>query len=281
MASEHLTYQLFDIGVNLFSSQFDGQRTALMERALQADVGAMIAIASDVNESVRLRRSPRVDHLRVWHTAGVHPHQAKTFDKFTIKILEDCLSDERCVAVGECGLDFNRMFSSETEQVLAFQQQIELAKHTERPLYLHQRDAHEAFASILKNLHPEGVVDGVIHCFTEDRRILRTYLDFGLYIGITGWVCDERRGDALRDALRYIPRDRILLETDAPYLKPRGYRGSFKTKRNEPCLLPFIAQYVAQEIGQPVTAVIRQTTENAERLFRLISSDSSQSSKNG
>lgn len=269
MHNDDSTYPLFDIGVNLFSTQFDKQRTSLIERAAQAGVGAMIAIASDVGESIRLRESKPINHPSIWHTAGVHPHQAKTFDSLTIQTLELCLTDDRCVAVGECGLDFNRMFSTETEQVFAFQEQIELANRIDRPLYLHQRDAHDAFTSILSSMHPGGLVDGVIHCFTEDRKMLRTYLDFGLYIGVTGWVCDERRGDALREALTYIPHDRLLLETDAPYLKPRGYQGRFKTKRNEPCLLPFIAQYVAHEIGQPVDTLIQQTTDNAQKLFRL------------
>ena len=241
----------------------------MIERSAQAGVAAMIAIASDADESIRLKQSQPIHHPRIWHTAGVHPHQAKTFDESTIETLERCLTDARCIAIGECGLDFNRMFSTEPDQLFAFQKQIELAHRVDRPLYLHQRDAHDAFTSVLNSMHPEGFVDGVIHCFTEDRKVLRTYLDFGLYIGVTGWVCDEKRGDALRDALSYIPHDRLLLETDAPYLKPRGYRGRFKTKRNEPCLLPYIAQYVAHELGQPVTSLIRQTTINAQELFRL------------
>lgn len=258
---------LFDVGVNLYSKQFKHKTQAVLERAMEAGVESMIAIASDVDESLALHRSEPIFEPTVWTTAGIHPHQASSFTQTSIDALRTCLEDPRCVAVGECGLDYNRMFSSESEQAAAFKHQIELAIEMNVPLYLHQRDAHQDFVSTLQMQFENRDVPGVVHCFTEDRTKLRQYLEMGLYIGITGWVCDERRGADLRDALSFIPVDRLLLETDAPYLKPRGYNGSFKTKRNEPCLLPFIADYVAQYTRTDPNTLIEQTTANAHQLF--------------
>jgi TatD DNase family protein len=258
---------LFDVGVNLYSKQFKHNTQAMLERAVEAGVESMIAIASDADESVELHRSEPVLMPKVWTTAGIHPHQASTFGTLSLDAIRGCLNDSRCVAVGECGLDYNRMFSSKSEQITAFNHQIELATELGLPLYLHQRDAHDDFVSALSAQFGQTSVLGVVHCFTENRTRLREYLNMGLYIGVTGWVCDEHRGADLRDALSFIPKDRILLETDAPYLKPKGYSGSFKTKRNEPCLLPFIAEYVAEQTGWKLPHLIEQTTENAHRLF--------------
>ena len=259
---------LFDIGVNLCSKQFKNRVDSLLQRALDAGVKSMIAIASDVSESVSLYESRPINAPKVWTTAGVHPHQADTFDETTTNTLRKCLQDRRCIAVGECGLDYNRMFSGKTEQRIAFEHQIQLAVNLNMPLYLHQRDAHDDFLALLNTHFPSGLVNGVVHCFTENRAILRAYLDLGLYIGVTGWVCDERRGLELKETLSFIPLDRILLETDAPYLKPRGYNGPYKTKSNEPCLLPFIAEYVAQELKISPSALIEHSSSNAQRLFR-------------
>ena len=259
---------LFDVGVNLYSKQFKHDTQGMLDRALEAGVESMIAIASDVDESVKLHQSAPILMPKVWTTAGIHPHQASTFDTTSIDALRVCLKDSRCIAIGECGLDYNRMFSSESEQRVAFSHQIELAIELGVPLYLHQRDAHDEFVSVLRAQFGHKDVLGVIHCFTENRARLREYLDMGLYIGVTGWVCDERRGRDLRDALSYIPKDRLLVETDAPYLKPRGYTGIFKTKRNEPCLLPFIAEFIAKQTGAELAHLIEQTTENTHRLFK-------------
>lgn len=259
---------LFDIGVNLYSKQFKNRAESVLQRAAEAGIESIVAIASDVSESIQLYESEPIDAPKIWTTAGVHPHQASTFGENTIEILRRCLSHPRCIAVGECGLDYNRMFSTKAEQELAFNEQISLAIDLRKPLYLHQRDAHSEFLATLKTHFKTTSVPGVVHCFTENQTTLRDYLDMDLYIGITGWVCDERRGLDLKQALSFIPRDRILLETDAPYLKPRGYSGPFKTKGNEPCLLPFIAGYVARELSISPALLIEHATANAHRLFQ-------------
>ncbi len=259
---------LFDIGVNLYSKQLKKHVESILERALDAGVESMVAIASDVSESVQLYESVPINVPKVWTTAGIHPHQASTFDLGSLEQLRMCLQDQRCVAVGECGLDYNRMFSTKTDQHAAFNHQVELAIELDKPLYLHQRDAHDEFLQTLKTHFKDSSVPGVVHCFTENRKTLRDYLDLDLYIGVTGWVCDERRGMDLKDALAFIPKERILLETDAPYLKPRGYSGPYTTKRNEPCLLPFIADYIARELSMSPNVLSEHATANAHRLFK-------------
>jgi len=168
------------------------------------------------------------------------------------------------VAVGETGLDFNRNYSTREEQIYAFEQQIDIAKEHNLPLYLHERDAHQDMLTILKR-HYHGEVKGVVHCFTGSKDALHAYLDLGLYIGITGWVCDERRGQDLQEAIPYIPNDKLLLETDAPYLLPRNIRP--RPKRNHPKYLPWVAAEVARLKGIHVDDLVQQTQKNTSRLF--------------
>jgi TatD DNase family protein len=137
----------------------------------------------------------------------------------------------------------------------------------QKPVFLHQRDAHEAFVAILKD-YVAGLAGGVAHCFTAGLEEARAYLDLGLHIGITGWLCDERRGLHLKDVVRFVPLDRLLVETDAPYLLPRDLKPKPKGRRNEPCFLPHIVATIAQLRGESVESVADQTTRNALELFR-------------
>jgi len=172
------------------------------------------------------------------------------------------------VAVGECGLDYFRDFSPRDAQRAAFRAQLELAAAVQKPVFLHQRDSHADFVEILAPLRPQ-LIGGVAHCFTGGVDELAAYLDLGLYIGITGWICDERRGAALRATLPKIPLDRLLLETDAPYLLPRDLKPAPRNRRNEPAFLAHILERVAHGMDQPVEAVARASTANAVRLFNL------------
>jgi TatD DNase family protein len=170
------------------------------------------------------------------------------------------------VAIGECGLDYNRNYSPHPAQEKWFVAQLELAAELGKPLFLHSRDAHPRFAEILRNLR---VGKAVAHCFTGEGPELRAYLELGLYIGITGWICDERRGAHLRPLVKEIPADRLLVETDAPYLTPRDLRPQPKARRNEPAFLPHILRAVAQARGEAPEALAAQTTRNARALFGL------------
>ena len=203
-----------------------------------------------------------------WSTAGVHPHHASDLDATGIEYLKSLLERPEVVAVGETGLDFFRNFSSPDEQLDAFESQLKLAVRTQLPVFLHQRDAHDAFLELLKP-YRDGVAAGVAHCFTGDRAALYDYLDLDLYIGITGWICDERRGAHLLEIVGEIPADRLLLETDAPYLLPRNLPQKPKSRRNEPHFLTQVLATVAEAVGKPPGAIAEQTTANALRLFGL------------
>ena len=198
----------------------------------------------------------------------MHPHQAAEFDEHTAAALRSLLGSPQFVAVGECGLDFFRDYSPRDAQRRAFAAQLELAAEVRKPVFLHQRDAHDEFVAMLA---PEraSLPGGVAHCFTGGPKELEAYLALDLYVGVTGWVCDERRGAELRAAVPLIPLDRLLIETDAPYLLPRDLKPLPRGRRNEPQFLAHVLERVAALLERPVEVVARATTANAERLFGL------------
>jgi TatD DNase family protein len=254
-----------DIGVNLFSQQFDDDRAAVLQRAAQANVRQLVLIGSDITESQQNTVFCR-DNTGCFTTAGVHPHQAASVTADWLSQLQLLLDAEQVIAVGECGLDFNRDFSPRPQQQRVFAAQLELASNCAKPVYLHERDAFDTQLAMLKEQH---IHHGVAHCFTGDSGQLKAYLDQGLYIGITGWLCDERRGDSLRQALRYLPMDRLLLETDAPYLLPRDIKPTPGNRRNEPGYLPHIAATVARLLQLDLQQLAQHTQANCQRLFQL------------
>ena len=256
---------LVDIGVNFHSSQLKGRGAELLARAAAAGVTDILATGTSLPSSAQALAFARA-HARVWATAGVHPHSAKDWDATSAGELAALWADERVVAVGECGLDYNRMFSPRDAQRDAFAAQIAAAVRLDKPLFLHCRDAFDDFHAMLRDAAAAGA-HGVVHCFTDGAAEAEAYLALGFDIGITGWVTDVARGTALRDALRVIPLDRLHLETDAPYLRPRN---AGKTRPyNEPALLPFVAQAVAELKEMSVAALSAQAAANSRRLFRL------------
>lgn len=259
---------MIDIGVNLTHDSFDGDREAVLDRAAAAGVTRLIVTGTSVTASARALEVAHSHPGRLFATAGIHPHHADELDTHSADALKRLLADPATVAVGECGLDFFRHFSSEQSQLDAFAAQLDLAAETELPVFLHQRDAHDTFVAMLRPARPR-LTGGVAHCFTGGISQLHDYLDLGLYIGVTGWVCDERRGQALRDALPEIPLDRLLLETDAPYLLPRDLKPAPKHRRNEPCHLAHILERVAEGMKRSGDEVAAAATANAERLFGL------------
>jgi TatD DNase family protein len=259
---------LVDIGANLGHESFDADRAQVLERAATNGVTRLIVTGTSVTASVQALALCERHPGTLFSTAGVHPHHAADFDEHARDALERLLGSRTVVAVGECGLDFFRDLAPRAAQRSAFRAQLELAAAVRKPVFLHQRDAHEEFVAILAPLRPR-LVGGVAHCFTGGVAELAAYLELGLYIGITGWLCDERRGGAVREALPRIPLDRLLLETDAPYLLPRDLDPKPKNRRNEPAFLPHIAQRVAEEIGVSVETVASASSANAERLFGL------------
>ncbi|TMP34816.1 TatD family hydrolase [Pseudoalteromonas rubra] len=250
-----------DAGVNLTSTQFDADRDAIVTRAASQGVESMLLIGCDLQSSEYSQVLAK--QYRQYATAGVHPHDAKDVPDDFIAQLRTLATQDRVVAIGECGLDFNRDYSPRPVQQLICGVQLELAQALNMPVYLHERDAFDTLSSMLDDFS----LRGVLHCFTGDKRALRHYLDYGLMIGLTGWLCDERRGETLRELVRYIPEDRILLETDAPFLLPRTLKPKPKSRRNEPAYLPEIAHHVATLKNTSVSQLAQQTTENFKSLF--------------
>jgi TatD DNase family protein len=199
-------------------------------------------------------------------TAGIHPHHARDFSPELLPALQALLADPLVLAVGECGLDYFRNFSTHTEQVQVFRMQLELAATIGKPVFLHERDAHDSFIGILGE-HLPRLSGGVAHCFTGTAAQARLYVEMGLHVGITGWICDERRGESLREAVREIPLDRLLIETDAPYLIPRDLRPKPKSHRNEPMHLPAVLRRLAACRNEDVELLAETTSANARRLF--------------
>jgi TatD DNase family protein len=256
--------QLVDIGANLTHAAFQPDLPEVVERARRAGVACVVITGTAVDES--LAATKLADRFGLYSTAGVHPHHARDCGPSTIPALEEIAAHPRVVALGECGLDFNRNYSPHPDQEKWFVAQLELGMRLGKPLFLHSRDAHPRFSQILKH---HAVGKAVAHCFTGERDELRAYLDLDLYIGITGWICDERRGRHLIELVRDIPRDRLLLETDSPYLTPRDMRPQPKARRNEPAFLPHILRTVARALGRPAEEVAAETTRNARTLFGL------------
>jgi TatD DNase family protein len=263
-----LPTELIDIGANLTHSSFAPDRAAVLERALNAGVRRMIVTGADLTSSRQALALAQAHDTRLWSTAGVHPHHASEFAPSQREAFLELLGSNQVVAVGECGLDYFRNLSPPESQRAAFTAQLELALHAAKPVFLHQRDAHADFVAILREF-AGGLTGGVAHCFTGGAAELEDYLMLGLHIGITGWVCDERRGHALRDAAPRVPQERLMIETDAPYLLPRDLNMIDKSRRNEPANLPHVAAALAKLRGVTLEELAASTTENAVRLFRL------------
>ena len=259
---------LIDIGANIAHDSFDEDRADMMQRAADAGVSRIVVTGSSDTSNARAallaEQSPGV----LYSTAGVHPHHASDYTDESDSLIRSLIRKDAVVAVGECGLDYFRNFSPREAQLAAFRRQLEIAKESGLPVFLHQRDAHDDFVELLEPAMPD-LSRAVAHCFTGEGESLREYVAMGLYIGITGWICDERRGKHLHDIVSIIPDDRILIETDAPYLLPRTVRPKPKSRRNEPMYLPEVARVVAEARGQSEEHIAKITTANAERFFGL------------
>lgn len=259
---------LIDIGANLCAEAFRHDLPAVLERAREARVETMIVTGSSVADSESAQQLASEHPGVLFATAGIHPHLAREWSSDSYGRLKALTAAENVVAVGEAGLDFNRDFSPRSIQEKVFEAHIELAVETAMPLFVHERDAHERLMRILAPRRAD-LPRAVVHCFTGSEAELEAYLELDLYIGITGWICDERRGLHLRKLVGRIPEDRLMIETDAPYLLPRDLSPKPKSRRNEPCHLPHILGTVAECRGTAPEVLARVTVDNARRFFDL------------
>lgn len=258
---------MFDIGVNLTSSQFAKDRDDVMARAQAAGVSGMLLTGTNLQESLQAQQLAK-HYPRCWSTAGVHPHDSSSWTQETANTLRQLAEQPEVVAIGECGLDFNRNFSTPEEQERAFTAQLALAAELAMPVFLHCRDAHDRFLTLLDPWLPR-LPGAVLHCFTGTLHEAQACLARGIYLGITGWVCDERRGLELRDVVPHIPADRLFVETDAPYLLPRDLSPKPASRRNEPAHLGHILACVAQLRGEDVQWLSDVTNQNVQTLFGI------------
>jgi TatD DNase family protein len=260
--------QLIDIGANLTHDSFDRDRDAVLARACEAGIVQMVITGASREHSPKALELAQAHPGFLFATAGVHPHHAVEYTAECDAEMRALLAHDEVVAVGECGLDYFRDFSPRPAQRRAFEQQLQVAVDTRKPLFLHQRDAHEDFLAIMRNF--EGRLGpAVVHCFTGTREEAFAYLDRDWHIGITGWLCDERRGQHLRELVPHIPANRLMIETDAPYLLPRTLKPMPKDRRNEPAFLAHIVEELARDRGESVETAAANSTATARGFFRL------------
>ena len=252
---------MFDIGANLTSSHFSDDLDSVLDESFEAGV-KKICITSSNLQDVRNAKKLTERNKNLYYSVGFHPHNAKDFKIEFLKDMSIYLDDPKAICLGEMGLDFNRNFSSKEEQILCFESQLSLANSINKPLFLHQRDAHEEFLSILDNYKFNQKL--IVHCFTGNLSELEDYLKRDFYIGITGWVCDLKRGLDLRECINHIPQDKLLIETDSPYLSPRK-----KIRRNEPKFLIDVAEEVARLRKQTKESIVKSSYENSLNFFNL------------
>ena len=259
--------ECIDIGANLTSKKFRNDLENVLSESASAGLSHIVLTGSSEKNSVESSKICQRHPGFLYSTAGIHPHDASDYDPVrTSKTLEGLYKLEHVVAVGECGLDFNRDFSPRDKQRDCFAAHLDLASKNGLPLFLHERDAFDTFFLMMKEAR-DRVSGGVVHCFTGSLSNAKAYLDLDLHLGITGWICDERRGKHLREVVKEIPVNRLMLETDCPYLAPRDYRP--RIKRNEPKYLPHILKTVAECRGESVEELAAEVLKTTKSFFSI------------
>jgi len=259
---------LVDIGANLTNRSFARDLDDVIARAFAAGVGTIVVTGTTVPASVDSLALARTRPGKLYATAGVHPHHAAEVDHEVLAELRALQAEPEIVAVGECGLDFDRNYSPPADQRRAFADQLAIACDLGRPVFLHERAAHADFFAMLRE-HRPSFPRGVVHCFTGTGDELDAYLALDMHIGITGWICDDRRGVHLRELVGRIPADRLMIETDAPYLLPRDLKPQPRNRRNEPGLLPHVLRAVAAARGESPETLAASTSATSRVFFGI------------
>lgn len=270
------TYGLIDIGANLTHRSLKFNLQQVLQRAAQAQVSDIIITGTSLSGSreaidIVKKFNSEQQLVKLYSTVGIHPHEATRHSSLNYReqLIHMLKNNSNVVALGECGLDFDRNFSLHDHQRAVFETQIQLACEYNLPLFLHERSASTDTLAILKNYVQHENFRGVVHCFTHGSLdILRQYLDLNLYVGITGWVCDDRRGKDLAKIVSHIPLNRLLIETDAPFLIPRTHPKPWPN-HNEPSLLPYVVKKLAECYSTSTDEIAKHSTENAKTLFKI------------
>ena len=258
---------LIDIGANLTHPELYNQLDKIVENLQIADIKKVIITSSNLRDTKTALDIINLYPDLFYTTIGFHPHNAKDFSLEDIDKIHEYGKDKKIVAIGECGLDYYREYSTKEQQIYCFEEQLSIAESLKLPLFLHERHAHKDFTKILKS-HINKIKNCVVHCFTGTENELKVYLDMGCYIGITGWISDTNRGKHLHDLLEYIPEDRLMIETDAPYLIPHNL--PFKHNGiNEPSFLNFVAQTIAECLNKDINVIKEVTYNNTKKFFSI------------
>jgi len=257
----------FDIALNLASERFSGERDKVIADALTRNVNYFNIVCSSLNELDFVKNLNDRYRQNSCFTLGVHPHNANELNGNTLKSLNDSIKIHQPSAVGETGLDFFRNLSSYENQINAFEQQIIISIENNLPLFLHQREAHDDFIKVIDK-YISDIPRSVVHCFTGTQSQLDDYLERDLYVGLTGWICDERRNKDLRESIKNIPMDKLMIETDAPYLIPRNFEMKPKNNRNEPSNLNHIINEIAELMEIDIDILRKQTFVNTINYFK-------------
>ena len=264
--------EYIDIGINLVHKQFHNDINQAIDRAVEAKVNTMLMTGTSVKNSLQAFQIAKDNPGLIYSTAGIHPHNAKSFTTDTFNELKTLLTNESVVAVGECGLDFDRDFSPRPIQESCFEAHLELAASTQKSLFLHERAAFKRFSSIIAS-HLDDISEAVVHCFTGSIDEAKTYLNMGFYLGFTGAISDTRRFHHLKEVVNYVPLDRLMIETDSPFMLPKNMSPALlngrNKRRNEPAFLPYVAETVAKFKNISIEEVAKQTTLNAEAFFNI------------
>ena len=260
-------HALIDIGANLTHSQLLNNIHTVIENFKKVRVDKVIITSSDIHDTeMALDLIEKFPNL-FYTTVGFHPHNAKNFKEKDLEYMENLAKNPNVISIGECGLDYYREYSPRNQQILCFEKQLFLSSKLNLPIFLHERGAHHDFCSILEK-YMEKINNCVVHCFTGTKEELLRYIDLGCYIGITGWITDMERGSHLHDIIQLVPEDRLLVETDSPYLIPRNIDKKHG-RINEPAYLPYIVKAISQCLNKNMKYVCDKTYENTKMFFNI------------
>ena len=260
-------HEIADIACNFTSERFDKDLNEVINRAIKNKITKFGLICSRLNDLDKLLKIYEQYLNNMFFTIGVHPHHANEINDDYLKKLKQAVNKNNPHAVGETGLDFFRNLSTYEEQIFAFEEQIKIAIDANKPLFLHQRDSHDDFIKILRK-YSSDINKSVVHCFTGTQEQLNDYLELGCYIGVTGWICDEKRNVELRKTIKNIPIEKLMIETDCPYLIPKDLLNKPKNNRNEPVNLNHIASSIAELMDVNEESLKQITFETSLNFFK-------------
>tara|TARA_B100000035_G_C20930982_1_gene523016 strand:+ start:55 stop:843 length:789 start_codon:yes stop_codon:yes gene_type:complete len=260
-------HEVADIACNFTNERFDKDLDEVINRAITNKITKFGLICSRLSDLDRLLEIYNQYSKDMFFTIGIHPHHANEINDEYLKNLKEAVINNNPHAIGETGLDFFRNLSTYDEQIYAFEEQIKIAIDTNKPLFLHQRDSHDDFIKILRE-YSSDINKAVVHCFTGTQEQLEDYLELDCYIGVTGWICDEKRNVELRKTIKNIPLEKLMIETDCPYLIPKNLPNKPKNNRNEPINLNHIVNEIAVLMEIDIESLRKQTFKNTINYFK-------------